>query len=251
MVQNSQSYLVAVGLTLAAAFCGVSVPLPVAGPSPPGRRADQEALKPFAPFVGDWRGTGQGERGRSKGAWTESASWVWSLTNESAALEMTVKRGKHLKSARLRPGKSDGSVDLDATLADGSKRAFHGKIPAAKEPLVLKADADSGDGGIRRITITPLHDTRLLVLMEAEAPDHKTYSRLGEVGYTREGVKFAAGESGPVCVVTEGRGTIKVSHKGQTYWVCCSGCRDLFNENPEAVLAEAAARQKAKDKDAK
>ncbi len=37
-----------------------------------------------------------------------------------------------------------------------------------------------------------------------------------------------------------------VSYKGKTYHVCCSGCRDLFKEDPEAVLAEAAEREKAK-----
>jgi YHS domain-containing protein len=52
-----------------------------------------------------------------------------------------------------------------------------------------------------------------------------------------------------VCIVTEGRGTIAVSNKGKTYHVCCSGCRDLFNESPEAILAEAAERQKAKAKE--
>jgi YHS domain-containing protein len=29
-----------------------------------------------------------------------------------------------------------------------------------------------------------------------------------------------------------------VSHKGETYWVCCSGCRDAFNENPEKYIKE-------------
>ena len=62
------------------------------------------------------------------------------------------------------------------------------------------------------------------------------------MGYTRKGVAFAAGESGPVCIVTEGRGTTQVTHKGKTYYVCCSGCKDLFNKDPEAVLAEAAER---------
>ena len=59
---------------------------------------------------------------------------------------------------------------------------------------------------------------------------------------------FAAGESGPVCIVTEGRGTIQVSHKGKTYYVCCSGCKDLFTKDPEAILAEAAERAKEKEK---
>ena len=51
-------------------------------------------------------------------------------------------------------------------------------------------------------------------------------------------IQFAAGESYPPCIVTEGRGTIQVSYKGKSYWVCCSGCKDLFNDNPEAILAE-------------
>ena len=71
---------------------------------------------------------------------------------------------------------------------------------------------------------------------------------LGEVGYTRERAAFAAAESYPLCVATEGRGTIQVSYKGKTYWVCCSGCRDLFNDDPESVHAEAAAREKARAK---
>ncbi len=29
-----------------------------------------------------------------------------------------------------------------------------------------------------------------------------------------------------------------MSHNGKTYYVCCGGCRDLFNEDPETVLAE-------------
>ena len=41
---------------------------------------------------------------------------------------------------------------------------------------------------------------------------------------------------------------MQVSYKGKSYYVCCSGCRNLFSENPEAILAEAAERQKAQDK---
>jgi hypothetical protein len=35
----------------------------------------------------------------------------------------------------------------------------------------------------------------------------------------------------------------------KTSWVCCSGCRELFNDDPESVLAEAASREKAKAKE--
>ena len=48
------------------------------------------------------------------------------------------------------------------------------------------------------------------------------------------------------CVVTGGLGTIEVTHNGKTYYVCCTGCRDYFNENAEKVLAELAAKNKGK-----
>ena len=213
------------------------------------RRDNQEALKTFASVVGSWRGVGQIERGRPRGAWQESAVWAWKLSTKSAALEVKVSKGKYLKSGILRPSKTPGAFVFEATLPDGATRVFLGKSAGDLKPLVLSADADAPASGLRRITVTPLHETRLLVLLEAEDPDRHVFNRLGEVGYTREGVAFAAADSSPLCVVTEGRGTIAVAHKGKTYYVCCSGCRDLFNENPDAILAEADARAKAKAKE--
>ena len=210
-----------------------------------GRQADQEALKPFGGFVGDWRGVGQVDRGKTKGAWRESANWAWKLTKDSAALVMTVEKGKYLKSALLKPGNEPGVYTLEAVLADGTNRVFQGEVTDPAKPLILEAEGKSG--GLKRIKFTSLHETRLLMLLEATADgESKSLARLGEVGYTREGVAFASGDGAPVCIVTEGRGTSSVTYQGKTYWVCCSGCKDLFNDNPEAVLAEAEARKKAK-----
>jgi YHS domain-containing protein len=234
-----------IGLLVVAAFSGGLAFAWAADPSTTGRRADQAALKPYGSLVGGWRGVGQVERGKTKGAWSEQADWAWKLTPDSAALEGKITKGKHLKSLVLHPGPEPLAYVADAVLADETKRTFTGKGEEEK-PLVLKA-APPGGPGVQRITLTPLHGTRLLVLLEAQDPDSKVYSRLGEVGYTRQGIAFAVGESGPVCIVTEGRGTMQVSYKGKSYYVCCTGCRDLFNENPEAILAEAAERQKAKD----
>jgi len=209
----------------------------------PGRRADQAALKAFAPLIGPWKGVGQPQRGSSRGAWTEAADWAWKLSNDSAALELKVDKGKYLKAAELRPGTESGTFALKATLADGSTRTFAGK--ADDHAKLVLAVTEPGAEGVRRITLTPLHETRFLMMLEGADAAYRT-TRLGEVGYTRQGVAFAAGESGPVCIVTEGRGTMTVAYKGKSYYVCCSGCRDLFKEDPEAVLAEAKEREKAK-----
>jgi YHS domain-containing protein len=214
--------------------------------SPPGRSADQAALKPYAGLVGEWRGTGQVRRNSARGAWTESAAWAWKLSKDSAGLEVKLDKDRYLKSAVLRPGKEKGSFVLEAMLVDGTKRQFTGKA-GARDQLALVAEGKTTDE-VARVTLTPLHDTRFLMLLEARDPDSSSFHRLGEVGYTRQGVAFAAGDSYPVCIVTEGRGTIPVTYKGKTYYVCCSGCKSLFDEDPAGVMAEYEKKKAEKDK---
>lgn len=207
------------------------------------RRADQEALKAYAPLVGDWKGTGQPRRSSVRDAWREAASWSWTLSPRSAALALSIEDGKYLRSARLEPGRDRDSFRLVATLADGSTRTYSG-TPTDRGALPLSAEGEAGEG-VRRITLTPLHDTRFLLLLEGQDATSGLHRRLAEVGYTRQGSAFAAGDSYPVCIVTGGRGTIEVEHEGTTYYVCCSGCRDLFDDDPAAIIAEANSKAKA------
>lgn len=233
--------------TLATAWAVTLVGL---GADAPGSRAaDQKALKEYAGLVGEWKGTGLPKRGQNKGAWTESARWAWKLSADSAALVLEVDKGKYLRSATLKPGRDPDTFQVDATLADGSARHFEGKGEPGK-PLILRAP--KAEDGLARVTLTMPNAARFLLLLEGatEASTSAALARLGEVGYTRQGVAFAAaGATGPECIVTGGRGTIKVSHAGKDYYVCCTGCRDLFQADPAAVLAEAAAKSKEKEKE--
>ena len=53
-------------------------------------------------------------------------------------------------------------------------------------------------------------------------------------------------------MVTGGLGTIEIEHAGKKYYVCCTGCRDLFQDDPEGVLAEYRERRsKSRDSRAK
>ena len=210
-----------------------------------GRLADQAALKPYGGLVGTWKGAGLPRRGSTKGSWSESAGWAWSLSADSAALELKLDNGKYLKSARLKPGEEPKTFVVDAVLADGAPRSFAGK-PGPRDSLVLTAEGPAAEG-VARLTLSPLHETRFLLLLESKDADGD-FARLGEVGYTRKGVAFAAGDSSPACIVTGGRGTIAVNYQGKTYYVCCSGCKELFEEEPAKMVAEAEAREKAKKK---
>ena len=86
---------------------------------------------------------------------------------------------------------------------------------------------------------------RLLVLYERKGSVGDQLVRLAEVGYTRKGSDFGKGSTGPECIVTGGLGTIEVSYDGQTYYVCCTGCRDYFNDNPVEAIADYKARKAA------
>ena len=79
---------------------------------------------------------------------------------------------------------------------------------------------------------------RLVMLLERKSAISERYARLAEVGYTRKGSEFGKGTSQPECVVTGGLGTMQVTYQGQMYYVCCAGCRDLFEQKPAEILAE-------------
>ncbi len=204
------------------------------------RLKDQEALKEYGTLVGQWRGAGQPRRGSRIGAWRESASWAWELTESSAALAIEIEDGKWLRSGLLHPDfEKPSQFRLDAVFPDESIRSYVGSTDE-RGRLLLEASVDTQGMAekVARITITPLHKTRVLILFEGRRPGSKIHHRLAEVGYTREGVTFAAGDGQPECIVTGGRGTIPVTFEGKTYYVCCTGCKDLFDEDPASILAE-------------
>ena len=73
----------------------------------------------------------------------------------------------------------------------------------------------------------------------AKKPAGKTlYVAQYEVACNKVGESLGAKEKKNLCIVTGGLGTSTVSYKGQTFYVCCSGCRDAFNENPEKFIKE-------------
>ena len=81
--------------------------------------------------------------------------------------------------------------------------------------------------------------------MSKKAKGSTVYFKQFEVACNKEGESLA-GNSGkqPECVVTGGLGTMTVSYMGKTYYVCCSGCRDAFMENPAKVIKEFEERKK-------
>lgn len=193
-----------------------------------------EALRDFNGLIGSWRGVGQIKRGSPQGAWQEKAELVWELKPKSTGIRFRIDDGKEWKSALLTRDESGKQFTLSATLPDDSARHYRGKLEDKR--LVLEGTDDKKD--VHRLTLTMLNENRMLVLFEKRPERQSFFTRVGEVGYQRQGTKIAAvGGTGPVCVVTGGAGTIAVTYKGKTYYVCCTGCRDAFNDDPEGILA--------------
>jgi len=209
---------------------------PHSGDSHSKRLSAKEALAQLNSLIGGWRGVGQPRRGSAAGSWKETAEWVWNFSQSAPAIRYVVTEGKLIKSARLTFDEQTGLFRATVTLPDGATRDYEGKL--ADDRLVLDSKPDA-KREVHRMTVTRLNEKRTVVLFEKKRASSRGLSRVAEVGYTREGTRLAVeGADGPECVVTGGKGTIQISYKGQTYYVCCSGCKQAFNENPEKILAE-------------
>jgi YHS domain-containing protein len=203
---------------------------------------DKKALAAFQPYVGEWKGVGQPRRGSSQGAWTEESQWAWRFNGGHAELAAQLAHDPYFSALRLQAGERAGQFRLIATPAGGKDDAkdearFDGAV-GSEGQLVLTAAGDPKPDRPARLTLRLVAGgDRFVTLYERRAGEQ--VARLAEVGSTRKGSSFAVKGGDPhECIVTGGQGTITVDYKGETYYFCCTGCRDLFKQDPEKVLAE-------------
>lgn len=218
-----------------------------AGGTAPDKVASKQALMALQNYVGDWKGAGA-SKGGGKEAWTEESVWAWDFKSGQAALSFTTTQGKYYAAGRIEAGEKEGTYVFTGTLPDGKTTEVL-KGNAHKDEVVL-VNENPAAGRPAKLELTLFAKGKRLVLtLYAKDAAGKNFTPLAEVGFTRKGSGFGKDAQGPECVVTGGLGTSTVSYKGKTYYVCCSGCRDEFNANPEPILAEFAERKK-KEKEA-
>jgi hypothetical protein len=205
----------------------------------------KERLAKLQPLVGLWKGVGQPQRGSTKDSWIEEADWAWSFDKDGPSLVAKLPKAKYFRQLRLTADSEGGAFALTASPTAGGERVRYAGQLDDQEQLVLTIDQPRDDLPRRLSFRFVAGGDRLLILMEKKSPTSDELMRMAEVGYTRQGSGFGKNVTQRECVVTGGLGTIEVTHGGKTYYVCCTGCRDYFNENAEKVLAEFAARKKA------
>ncbi len=210
----------------------------------------KEGLQPFNVLVGSWKGTGLPEgtkEERAAGAWEETVAWEWKFKDKDAWLAVTFAKGKHFTKGELRytPDKDAApKYTLALTTADKTTATFAGAL-TDKDKVLALTRTDGPAGEEQRLVFSLLHSNRHLYRFETRpAGTTVAFGKKYQVGATKEGEPFATATKGPECIVSGGLGTMKVSYKGKDYYVCCSGCRDEFKENPEKYIKEAEAKAK-------
>ena len=220
--------------------------LPVLAADKDERADKMEALKALNDYVGDWNGTGGPPRAKpgSTDLWTEKVSWAWRFKGDDVWLVMKIKDGKYFKGGEMRYLPDKKKYELTLTDVKDNKQVYQGDIK--HEVLTLECvDADTKD--TYRLTMNLAGDGVRLIYKAAKKSAGKTlYVPQYEVACNKVGESLGAKEKKNVCVVSGGLGTSTVSYKGQTYYVCCSGCRDAFNENPEKFIKEFEAKKNKK-----
>lgn len=212
--------------------------------APEDQPSAKAALETFNDFVGAWNGSGAPDKPRAdpKDAWRETGQWSWRFKGDQPALVLTIDAGKLMKGGELRYLPDTKRYSFTETGVDGEKRVYEGEL---KNGYLTLDHVDKKTREIKRLTMNSAGDGLRFIYKLSHKPDGRTlFVRDFQVAFTKKGETFAASEKKPECVVTGGLGTSTVAYKGTTYYLCCSGCRDAFKEDPEKYIKEYQERKK-------
>jgi hypothetical protein len=203
--------------------------------TPKEKEAARTALQTFNDFIGDWKGQGETKMGKSE-FWKESMSWGWKFSKDAApALQIEFTDSKNFSKGELRYLADKKKFELTLTGKDDKKQTFEGEIKR-KVLTLMRVDAGSNDKYTISMSTTnegALFNMDYSVQTGGVGIDKKVFI----VQSKKEGASIAGGKKNE-CIVSGGVGTRQVSYMGKTYYVCCSGCADAFNENPKKYVDE-------------
>jgi len=210
----------------------------------PTKRTPREALQAFNGLIGKWRGTGQ-PQGKKNDFWVEKQDWGWKFKDKDAWLTVAFDKSRYYQSGELRYLADKDQFQL--TLVTLQKETLTYTGPLQKDVLTLER-RDEKKQETHRLIVKLLHSNRFLYHTESKTAGRTTFAKVFGVGVTRDDGSFASGDGKPECIVSGGLGTSKVSYMGQTYYVCCSGCRAEFNADPAKYVKEFKEKQAKKAK---
>jgi len=211
----------------------------------------KEALQALNDFIGGWKGNGGPDRTNpppaSKDLWKENASWGWRFKGDDAWLTIEIKDGKYFKGGEVRYVPEKKLYQMKMMDLAGKEQVFEGEFKTDPAPMFIAERVDPTTKETQQIKLNTTNEGVRLNFWFARKPENRTaFTKDYLIAYNKEGESIGAKEKKNECVVSGGLGTMQVSFQGKTYWVCCSGCRDAFNENPEKFVKEFEAKKKMK-----
>jgi YHS domain-containing protein len=246
-------------LALAALLAGTLVAAAIFDSPSAAREDDTEtrdippAFAPFEYLVGSWKGRGvstDDPKQRLRG-WDETHTWAWIFAKgKPTGMAFTIDGGKFLSSGKLTYDAAKKHYRLEGKSPKPRAAAitFEGTFDRAGKKLLLdrvkSASTGAKESGDLRITMHPnANFVRYIMTEEIKEPGSVQFKSAIEIGLTKEGESFAGGATTTErakCIVTGGAATMTLEHGGHSYPICCTGCRDEFNENPDKYIKKAA-----------
>jgi len=196
----------------------------------------KKALQDVGDFVGQWNLEGQSKATGKQTSWKETASWGWKFKDGDAWITFDVKDGKYFTKGDLKYLPEKKLYQLTLADKDGKEQVFTGEYKRQK--LVLERKDDK-TGDVYRLGMNTLSEgVRFALQYEVQTGGKGLFETKYKAAGTKEGEAFAGGKGNkkPDCIITGGTGTMAVSYKGKTYYVCCSGCKEEFEANPKKYV---------------
>ena len=214
------------------------------------------ALKPLQILIGNWNGT-------SRKAMLDQPNWVWDLKTDpkQPAIRIKSEKGQYVRDGRLTFSPASQEYEFTVTDGDGKKRVFRGNFSQEVQDvagddkklqrtykLELTEPNPDADGEQWRVVINQQENNRYILELDRKRGS-SPFLRIDTINTQREGTSFALSDTDygeKTCVVSQGLGTTSVSYMGKSYWVCCSGCKAAFEDDPAKWVAKFEALTKDK-----
>jgi YHS domain-containing protein len=197
------------------------------------------AYAPFEHMVGSWKGTGVLEKNKLKG-WPEKHMWAWKFAKgKPVGMSLETTGDKVLAKAQLGYDAKTETYTLDGTDPDGKKVVFAGKLDDSGLLTMDRLNPPAEVGKERLELALNQNKIRYTMRLFRQEPGSPQYAPILSVNPGKEGESFAAGGAAadlPKCIITGGAGTMTVAYQGKSYAICCTGCRDEFNDNPDKYV---------------
>ena len=209
---------------------------------------ERAALKPFQILLGSWKGL-------SRKALSDQPNWAydWVSDPKHPGLRIVSDTGAYIRDGRLTYLPESEQFELTATDAEGSRRTFRGtflepirdvatddkKLQRTYKLQLTETQASPSDVQWR-LTFNQQENNRYILEVDRKR-GNGPFTRVDTIHTQREGTSFALSETDygdKTCIISQGLGTISVSYKGQSFWVCCSGCKAAFEDDPEKWIAK-------------